>query len=266
MKTDLIVKIKSAYLASTKSEKKVAEFVLENMDKMSYISITDLAKACSVGEATVLRFCKKIGYSGFHSFKKEVIDMMEEKEIEENDINKTYEDMTVMLNHTLKLQKMKEIKIIANLIKNAENIYFYGVGLSALSAKAAEVRLSLLGYRSFYFESQTQVLRANSISEKDLVIGLSISGESIGTIKSLKIAKRNGATIVGMTNYNPSSLANLSDYVLLTASKEISEAETTLVAVTSQIFIIEEICDELIKIDEERIMEAKRQISKGFHN
>ena len=265
MKVDLIVKIKSGYLEWTKSERKVADFVLEHIEKISYISVTELAEECSVGEATVLRFCKKMGYSGFHSFKKEVIDILEKEETENKDINKTYEDMTVMLDHTLKLQKMKEIMDVANLIKNADNIYFYGVGLSALSAKAAEVRLSLLGYRSFYFESQTQILRANSISEKDLVIGLSISGESMETIKSLKIAKENGATIVGMTNYNPSSLADLSDYVLLTASKEISKAETTLIAVTSQLFIIEEICDELIKIDEEKIMEARRKISKGFH-
>ncbi|WP_297630978.1 MurR/RpiR family transcriptional regulator [uncultured Clostridium sp.] len=267
MKIDLIVKIKSGYLEWTKSERKVAEFVLENIEKMSYISVTELAEECTVGEATVLRFCKKIGYSGFHEFKKAVIHSIEKEEKKNKDliINKTYDEMISMLNQTLKIQRESEIFNVAKLIKNAEHIYIYGSGLSILSARAMEMKLSFLGYTSFYCEEQhIQILKSSLVTKGDLIIGLSASGESMETVKNLKIAKKNGATIVGITNYNPSALANISDYVLLTASQSVKEKETTLLGLTSQLFVIEEVCDELLKIDEERIHRAKGKIFEAY--
>lgn len=268
MKIEITTQIKSAYSGLTKSEQKVADFILNNLDKMTYISVSEVANECNVGEATVLRFCRRLGYKGFQGFKKEVIELFQEENTnckDEIKKNETYDEMATMLSHTLQAQKSDGIKKVANILKKAENIYIYGLGLSGLSARAAEMRLCFLGYRAFYFEElHSQRLKANLISNKDVVIGLSVSGESKETIKSIEIAKKCGATIIGITNYNPSALADISDEVLLSASKSVVETGTTLVTLTSQIFIIEQICNELMKIDSEKIDSYRQKIFGSY--
>ena len=66
---NLILKIQSAFNQFTKAEKKVAEYCLANREKVLFLSITDLAEACGVGEASVFRFCRTLGLSGYQEFK-----------------------------------------------------------------------------------------------------------------------------------------------------------------------------------------------------
>lgn len=262
MSIEVITQIKSTYSSLTKSEQKVGEFILNNIEKIAYMSVTEVAKNCSVGEATVLRFCRRLGYNGFHGFKRGIIDIVqEEKKVDTTKIDdEVFDEMSTMLEHTLQVQNLDTINNVAEEIKKANNIFIYGLGLSRLCAKAAEIRLSFLGYRVYAFEDKhIQLLKANLVSEDDVVIGLSVSGSTRETVRSVEIAKENGATVIGITNYNPSPLADLSDYVLLSASKEVMETGTTLVTLTSQIFIVEQICNSLSKIDSERVNAYKEK-------
>ena len=61
--------VRSARLTLSKSEDKVADFVLSEPDAVVQASIQSLAKTCGVSEPTVVRFCKAIGCSGYHDFK-----------------------------------------------------------------------------------------------------------------------------------------------------------------------------------------------------
>ena len=53
----------------TRSEKKVVEAVLDNPEEVLYSSITDLAEKAGVGDTTVVRFCRKVGFKGYQDFK-----------------------------------------------------------------------------------------------------------------------------------------------------------------------------------------------------
>lgn len=266
MNIEITTKIKTAYSSLSKSEAKVGDYILENLDKIMYISVSEVAMTCGVGEATVLRFCKKIGFDGFQGFKKEVITLLEKDTKKELVIeNKIFDEMSTMLNHTLNILDFECIKRVASLIKKSNNIYIFGLGLSNICASACELRLSFLGYNAMAFsEVHRQLLKAHLIKEGDLVIGLSVSGESKETIKNVKIAKEAGATVVGITNYNPSSLADISDEVILSASKEVRDSGTTLITLTSQMFIIEQICNELMNIDKQRVNIHRRRIMDTY--
>ncbi|MGL5870685.1 MurR/RpiR family transcriptional regulator [Clostridium chrysemydis] len=264
MRTEIITHIKATYSSLSKSEQKVADFILENLNRISYISVSEVAMKAEVGEATVLRCCKKLGYNGFQGLKKEIIEILREdnkKVLKEESKDIVYDKMQTMLNHTLNVQSKDVIKRVSKMIVKANNIYIFGLGLSNLSAKAAEIRLSFLGYNAFSFdENHIQLLKANLSKKGDLVIGLSVSGESLETIKNVSIAKKAGAKVIGITNYNPSTLANLSDELILSASKDVVDTGTTLVTLTSQIFIIEQLCNELINIDKDNIISQREKI------
>ena len=68
-KNNLITQIHTAYIKMTKTEKKVADFVLSNPKEALNITITELAKLCEVGETSVFRFCKTLNLKGYQDFR-----------------------------------------------------------------------------------------------------------------------------------------------------------------------------------------------------
>ena len=67
--TSIILQIQSEYNQLTKAEKKVADYVLQNKKEVLYMSITDLADACHVGDTSVYRFCRTMKLDGYQDFK-----------------------------------------------------------------------------------------------------------------------------------------------------------------------------------------------------
>ena len=66
-----ILAIISSYLPTlSKSEKKVAQYILSNSDEVVNLSINELALLSEVGESTIVRFTRKIGFGGFQDFQK----------------------------------------------------------------------------------------------------------------------------------------------------------------------------------------------------
>src|SRR5690554_1602755 len=68
-KVDIFSLIQSRYHSFTATEKKVADYIIENTKNVIYMSITDLAEACNVGESSVFRFCKTLKLRGYQEFK-----------------------------------------------------------------------------------------------------------------------------------------------------------------------------------------------------
>jgi len=64
-----LLSIRSHFNGLTKTEQKVALYILENAQDLIYDSVTELAEKADVGETTVLRFCRKMKFQGFQDFK-----------------------------------------------------------------------------------------------------------------------------------------------------------------------------------------------------
>ena len=66
---NMILKIQSVYNQFTKAEKKVADYCLQHREEVPFLSITDLADACGVGDTSVYRFCRTLKLEGYQEFK-----------------------------------------------------------------------------------------------------------------------------------------------------------------------------------------------------
>ena len=64
--------ISSQYFQLTNSEKKVADYVLRHRIDVQYMSISELAEECTVADATISRFCRRLGLTGYNAFKLEL--------------------------------------------------------------------------------------------------------------------------------------------------------------------------------------------------
>ena len=66
---DLILQIRASYNQFTKAEKKIADYCLNHREEIPYLSITELADACQVGDTSVYRFCRSLRLEGYQDFK-----------------------------------------------------------------------------------------------------------------------------------------------------------------------------------------------------
>lgn len=66
---NVLTEIKNNYNSFTKSGRKIADYVLNNVHQVLFMSITDLADACNVGDTSVFRFCRTLKLKGYQEFK-----------------------------------------------------------------------------------------------------------------------------------------------------------------------------------------------------
>lgn len=209
----------------TKSEKKVADYILSSGEKIVYSTMNDIKEATHVGDATIIRFCQKLGFSGFSDLKIEIAKEDFSKKKEENSEENFYDESARTLSDALKVTNQlldpQKLKQAITLISQAQRIYIFGVGSSGNTGNDLEAMFLRVGIQAKAISDphfQAQV--ASLLTETDLVIGFSLSGKTKDTYDSLKIAKQNNAQVLAITNYLFSPIAQLADVVLQTAIEE----------------------------------------------
>ena len=174
----------------------------------------------------------------------------------------TIQRIKTMLDETIELIDYEYIDRASHYILESESIYLFGSGFSGLTSQAAQMRFASFGYKVVAANDKyLKTLYAYMITHKDVAIGISISGENISTIESIKIAKENGAKIIIITNHEESTLAKLGDIVLLTSGKEMGREGSTLVTEMSQYIILEVLFEKLHELDKEKIEEMNYKVS-----
>ncbi|WP_139892528.1 MurR/RpiR family transcriptional regulator [Bacillus sp. D386] len=231
-KVNPLIIIKSVYNSLTKTEQKVADYIMGNHEEAVYSSVTDLAEMVGVGETTVLRFCRKLGYRGFQEFKLSVAqNLMEVDEhvygkIDERDsvevIAKKIANQNVSaLNDTVALLKDSTLQSAIEKINKARKIYFFGVGSSGFTALEGKHRLMRLGYNTEHVsDSHFMSMTASLLGKEDLIIAISSSGSTKDVVDAVKIAKENSAFVICITNQARSPITKYADLILLAANKE----------------------------------------------
>lgn len=265
--SNFLVHIKSMYPSLTKREKEVAAYIFEHYNKIVFTSLTEFAKECGVGEATVFRFFKKLGFSGYHEFKMNMAEQLRNPEGQQFSLEtpSTYQEILQMLDDTKRLTSTENLKQVAQQIVASQGVYLFGVGFSGLTAQGAQIRLMRLGYKSFVFSDQhAQLVSSHLMTSEDMAIAFSITGDTLQTIDWLNTAKQNGATTLAITNHSQSAITKVADTIIYTAGKEVVQEGSTLVTEMSQLFVIEQICHYLYEIDGDRINNVKRKISQSI--
>ena len=214
------------------AEKKVADYLISHPSEAIEMSVSELAQHCEASQATIVRFCKKIGCKGFHQLKIRMAGEQREQEeqVISNEIN--LDHMEQSLNNILgsKLEELKatysnfdpkELREIIDKILQADMIEFAAMGNTIPIALDGTYKFNQLGIKavsSTIWESQEAFSRI--LKEKDMLFAISASGASKRLLNMVEIAKENQAVTVAITNQAKSPLAEACDYVLLTATRE----------------------------------------------
>lgn len=234
-KMNVMSLINTSYMAFTKSEKKVADCVIKDPEGILYSSVTDVGELCHVGDATVLRFCRKLGFNGYQSFKMTLAQSIQrEDQVGEElsheitrkdslqDVCKKVLSINInAMNETFSLLDFENIEKTVAFMMKAKRIIFFGVGASSITAMEAKHKFMRINpYVEASFDAHAQSMIASLMNEKEVAIAFSHSGSSKDTIDILKTAKEAGAKTICITRYAKSPITQYADVVLLHGAKE----------------------------------------------
>ncbi len=235
----------------TKAEIKLYEYIQAHMETVMYNSLTELSEICSVGEATILRFCRKIGYKGYQDFKlaaAQELSLIQSKQVNEDTfMNRIRINMQKVIEDTYEAMKQESIEEAIKWMDETDDIIIYGVGHSGASALDFQSRLMRVGKNvQVVTDPHFQVMRSCSANEKSLIIAISLTGSTKDIVDAVSIAKERKAKIIAITSYVRSPLTKYADTVLLTSGKESPLDGGSMVGKVSQLYVIDTLCTGLI--------------------
>lgn len=216
----------------------IAEFIINNKSLILSMTLDDLSKECNISKTSIIRFTKKIRLSGFSELKA-LIKFETEKEKKSISDSSNIEDILAKgYFHTINGLRNKNMNPIFDLIENSERVFLYGTGVTQQNAVSELYRIFFNGGKYFYnFSNGTQPEEfIDSIGTNDLVIIVSLSGESSHVVSLATNLKMMGIKIVSLTKLKDNTLARLSDeniyfsnvYIEMTEQKRIYESTTPL--------------------------------------
>jgi DNA-binding MurR/RpiR family transcriptional regulator len=254
MKGDFLTRIRAEYNQFTKAEKKVADYILQNYREVLFMSITDLAEACEVGDTSVFRFCKTLELKGYQEFKMQLsLSLHDETTGQgrlEGDISlkdtfaevsrKVLNTNMSALEETYSLLNEENFDQVIRCLHEAKRICFFGVGASMLSAmKAANKFLRIEPKVSCVSDSHMQAMVASMMGEGEAAVIFSYSGATKDSIHVAELAKRAGAATICITRFVKSPLTSYSDVTLLCGANEGPLQGGSTSSEISQLFLID---------------------------
>lgn len=248
-----LMNLKSKMNILTSAEQKIGKYVIENYDKVLHLTVTELAEQADSSEATVVRFCRHIGYKGYQEFKinlakdemapfKHLNTSLEMEDTPKQIISKIISLEIETLQETIHTLDEREIERAARAILNADRIVFFGSGGSGIVGLDAVHKLLKIGIQAFaQRDGDIQAMSASLLKEGDVAFGISHSGANASVTEALKLAKSNGALTIGLSTLERTPMAKYCDILLLTSIKETifrSESVTARIAQLSVIDIL----------------------------
>ena len=215
------------------AEKKIAKCILNNPKEVVDMTVSELAETSDVSIASLSRFCRKVGLKGFAQLKislaQELVDTHKSVEISNEisleDIPQSLQNILANkiteLKQTVNLINTDEFKEVLECIKDASRVQVVAVGNTIPVAIDAAFKFNELGIPTTAGTIwETQLSYSFTLGKGDVLIAISNSGESDKVLEAVKIANKNGAKTLGITNSAHSAIGEEVQYHIMTATRE----------------------------------------------
>lgn len=226
--------IEKCYTTLTPTERKVAQTVLSSPEKVTEMTVYDLATRCGVAPSAVIRFCKSIKLHGYAELKialaRELGSQTEDMQLpafEEGDeiskvVRKVFHSGMQTLRDTLDMMDFQKIENMATSLETAKRIFIFGIGTSSIIAMDAQYRLAQLG---LWASACTDILLMNvtaaNLGPEDVVLAISHSGRTKSVVDAVHRAHKAGAATLAITSFADSLLYQESDISAVVYADEI---------------------------------------------
>ena len=231
-----LLKIKAIFNDFTPVEQKVAEFILENPSKVPAMSIKELAVASKSSDASVMRFCKALGFSGYRSFivglTLAIADNEEDAglytDIRPGDsvksvIRNIFRNERQALTDTENILKTTEVEKAVAILGSSEAVHFFGIGASGLVCLDAVQKFRRIGISSYaHTDFHDQLTSAALLGSKDACVLFTYSGKTKEIQLILKLLKAQNCKIIAVTKLRKTNLLKGADVYLNVLTREVT--------------------------------------------
>lgn len=194
-----------------RSERKVANVILNDPAVATRSSIAALARAADVSEPTVNRFCRSFSANGFPDFKIQLAQSMASgtpyvsQSVDADDSVDVFSDKILRstiasLDETRKALDSQKLSEAINYLIQAKQVAFFGMGGSAAVALDAQHKFFRFNIPvTAYNDALMQRMVAASASTGDAIVVISYTGRTRELVEIAQSARDNGATVIAIT-------------------------------------------------------------------
>lgn len=220
-------------------EFKVYNYVIKNHQTVIYMTVRELAEACDVSTATILRFCKKMNCSGYAEFKA-YLKMNAEKRGEISLPHGANEFLSFF--KSINNDEFDAlIASAAEQIAGAERVIFVGAGSSGTLGRYGARFFSNIGKFSNHIDDPYYPVNTDMYKQAVAIV-LSVSGETTEIIKLAKQFLFHHCKLITITSNNKSTLAQMADFnISYHAARLVVDNEYDITTQVPVIYIIEPI-------------------------
>lgn len=249
----LFSKIRLQHNRLTATQNKIVQYLQEYAQEALTLPINEFAVKCGVGEATVIRFYRLLGYKNYAMFRvalaKELTGETDRppiyEEVEANDgltdiIRKVADSTTQGISDLKKQLSEAALEKIEQKLRHAAIIHVIGLGASGIVAQDARQKFMRLGCRIIAYSDSHLMMIAASIARPDEVFfAISHSGETIDIIRTLALAQKRGCFTCALTSSIGSSITQLVDAYLLSCTCETKMRSDAMISRIVQLVVID---------------------------
>lgn len=280
MSENFQAKMEKIYGGLSKGHKKIADYIMSNYEKASFMTAANLGKAVGVSESTVVRFASNVGFEGYPELQKYLQEMVKShltsvqrmevsaSRFEGDDfIGNAFAADIEMIKATRDGVSREAFEKSVEAINSARKIYILGVRSSAAIASFAAFYFRYLSENVVLIDTSSsselfeQMFRINS---EDVCIAISFPRYSNQTVKALSFAKDRGATIISITDGEMSPIAPFATHLLVAKSNMVSFVDS-LVAPLSLINALIAACARKKSDDVYGYFKALEEIWDEYH-
>lgn len=199
--------LNDSYEKFTDNEKHVCHYLSGHYEECIKKTIEEFAIDCHVSKTLLVRFAKKIGLSGYSELKARIkIELQEKEESVEGLLWTMTDSYHKMMNDLIQ----KDLSTFFKKLYSAERVFVYGSGSSQARAASEMKRIFLPVKEMISFTGHDLFYALQKIATpKDLVIIISLSGESNIVVKLAKMLRVNQVETVSITGLRSNTLASL---------------------------------------------------------
>jgi DNA-binding MurR/RpiR family transcriptional regulator len=266
-------KLTYKYYQLTSAEKRIADCLFAKGLSAQSMSIKELAEASGAAEATISRFCRRLGYEGYGAFRRAIASSSVHSQ--ERISSPFYGEVTASdtveevgrklaaanisaIEETQELLTPESIQAAAAILRGADKVLCMGQGGSMLLAKEAANIFGTV-FSNFFpvSDSHTQIISATQLTERDVILYFSYSGSTIDLMDILPVAASRGAKVILVTRYPNSPGAAKADVVLQCGTTESPLQLGSVPARVAQLYLIDVLFSEVCRWDME-VCKARR--------
>lgn len=269
--------ISSQYYQLTNSEKKVADYVLGHRIDAQYMSISELAEECDVADATISRFCRRLGIGGYNAFKLELAKASmtarsvtaPEKPGESGSsfgdlCKKLLNENMAALEQTAHLLDPGQVYRALELIQKADKVVCMGQGGSMVLAEEAWTLFSTISPKFVFVpDSHLQINTVALMGPRDVVLFFSYSGSTRDLQDVLEVARDKRVKVILISRFPKSPGGQLADVVLQCGANESPLQAGSATARIAQLFVLEVLFQQMCEQDESRVEQCRESIAEA---